>query len=271
MKKRMTIGEYAKLRQVSTETLRHYDRIDLFKPIEIDPKNGYRYYSVTQDEKLGTIRELQHLGMSITEIKAYFDDRNLSQSLSLLKEVSRKLKDRISSLQALEINLSRRIKHLEKVSKKDDFESVKVKDFQERLIIHKNEKISDDVGFSYALIELEKALMESTPLIASNRIGVLIDQNAIDFKNVIPFIFVNEENKIDSQLIHIIPKGKYACKYHQGDYRGGIKEIESMKKWLSARNFVISGPILQITQVDISVTDRIEEGLFEIQIPIKEA
>ncbi|MFD6443172.1 MerR family DNA-binding transcriptional regulator [Peribacillus sp. NPDC060186] len=33
----------AKLRGMTAETLRHYDRIDLFKPQYIDPHSGYRY------------------------------------------------------------------------------------------------------------------------------------------------------------------------------------------------------------------------------------
>ncbi|MEH7531769.1 MerR family DNA-binding transcriptional regulator, partial [Priestia megaterium] len=46
----------AKLRGVTTETLRHYDRIGLFKPFYVDENTGYRYYSIFQYEVLGTIK-----------------------------------------------------------------------------------------------------------------------------------------------------------------------------------------------------------------------
>ena len=65
MKEIISITEMAKLRNISTETLRHYDRIDLLKPVHVDPDTGYRYYSITQYEKIGTIRELKNLGMSL--------------------------------------------------------------------------------------------------------------------------------------------------------------------------------------------------------------
>lgn len=58
----LSISEMAKLRQITPETLRHYDRIGLFRPSYIDPESGYRYYSITQYEDLGTIVELRQLG-----------------------------------------------------------------------------------------------------------------------------------------------------------------------------------------------------------------
>ena len=61
----MSITELAKLRQVTSETLRYYDRIGLITPDYVDPQTRYRYYSIRQYEKLGTIKELRQLGMSI--------------------------------------------------------------------------------------------------------------------------------------------------------------------------------------------------------------
>ena len=46
----LSISEMARLRKVTTETLRHYDRIGLFTPSYISPDTGYRYYSFMQYE-----------------------------------------------------------------------------------------------------------------------------------------------------------------------------------------------------------------------------
>ncbi|WP_303396671.1 MerR family DNA-binding transcriptional regulator [Clostridium tyrobutyricum] len=51
MKDRISITDLARLRNVTTETLRYYDRIGLFKPIYVDPNTKYRYYSILQYEK----------------------------------------------------------------------------------------------------------------------------------------------------------------------------------------------------------------------------
>ena len=51
MKWIMTVGQMSKLFNITAETLRHYDRIGLLKPI-VDEENGYRYYSIKEMEKL---------------------------------------------------------------------------------------------------------------------------------------------------------------------------------------------------------------------------
>ncbi|WP_192797421.1 MerR family transcriptional regulator [Psychrobacillus glaciei] len=66
----LTIGEVAKLSNLSIQTLRYYDRIDLFKPIEIDPKNKYRYYQNTQLYYLDIIKSLKYLGLSLEDVKS---------------------------------------------------------------------------------------------------------------------------------------------------------------------------------------------------------
>ncbi|WP_185907839.1 MerR family transcriptional regulator [Psychrobacillus soli] len=66
----LTIGEVAKLSNISVQTLRFYDRIDLFKPIKIDPNNQYRYYQNTQLYYLDIIKSLKYLGLSLEEVKS---------------------------------------------------------------------------------------------------------------------------------------------------------------------------------------------------------
>ena len=62
----ISITEYARLRGVTTETLRHYGRIGLLKPAYIDPDSRVRYYSLAfADEKLGTILQLRQLDMVV--------------------------------------------------------------------------------------------------------------------------------------------------------------------------------------------------------------
>ncbi len=39
-----SIGEYARIAQVSKRLLRYYDEIGLFQPVKIDRASGHRYY-----------------------------------------------------------------------------------------------------------------------------------------------------------------------------------------------------------------------------------
>ncbi len=66
----LSIGEFSKICEVSTKTLRYYDEIGLIKPDEINPENGYRYYSITQLKTMLLITRLKTYHFSLEEIKA---------------------------------------------------------------------------------------------------------------------------------------------------------------------------------------------------------
>ena len=44
----LSIGEAAKLKNVSIKALRYYEKLGIFNPAYIDPQSGYRYYSPAQ-------------------------------------------------------------------------------------------------------------------------------------------------------------------------------------------------------------------------------
>ena len=65
----MTIKEFARLCGCNTQTLRYYDKIDLLKPVKVDPRSGYRYYEKAQAIGFVKIKNLQAADFSIGEIK----------------------------------------------------------------------------------------------------------------------------------------------------------------------------------------------------------
>ncbi len=67
-KTKLKIKEFSLLCQVTVKTLRHYDKIGLLKPAEVDKWTGYRYYSVSQMQTLNSIRLLKDIGFSLDEI-----------------------------------------------------------------------------------------------------------------------------------------------------------------------------------------------------------
>lgn len=69
-----TIGEFARLAQVSRRQLRHWDDIGLMQPAKVDPKTGYRYYSATQLTALNRVVALKELGLSLDQIQRFVND-----------------------------------------------------------------------------------------------------------------------------------------------------------------------------------------------------
>jgi DNA-binding transcriptional MerR regulator/effector-binding domain-containing protein len=64
-----TIGEFARLGDISIRMLRHYDEIGLLTPARVDPVTGYRGYSIAQLRDLNRIVALRGLGFSLAEAR----------------------------------------------------------------------------------------------------------------------------------------------------------------------------------------------------------
>lgn len=69
-----TIGEFARMAQVSRRQLRHWDDIGLLQPTKVDPKTGYRYYSASQLSALNRVVALKELGLSLDQIQRFVND-----------------------------------------------------------------------------------------------------------------------------------------------------------------------------------------------------
>ena len=65
----MTIKEFASLCGCNAQTLRYYDKIDLLKPVKVDPRSGYRYYTNQQAIDFVKIKNLQAADFTIGEIR----------------------------------------------------------------------------------------------------------------------------------------------------------------------------------------------------------
>lgn len=89
MKEFFTISQTAKIAGVTSETLRHYDRIGLVKPCKVDEWTGYRYYSQQEIVRLNTIHALRCMDLSLAEIKeilSYEDFRKITEKLKLAEK-----------------------------------------------------------------------------------------------------------------------------------------------------------------------------------------
>ncbi len=97
----MTIKEFASLCGCNTQTLRYYDKIDLLKPVKVDPWSGYRYYSRQQSIDFIKIKNLQAADFSIDEIKELLtmSDQQVYEAFEQkIEEQTRKL-ERIREIQ----------------------------------------------------------------------------------------------------------------------------------------------------------------------------
>lgn len=95
----LSIGDFSNICKVSTKTLRYYAEIGLILPEEINPENGYRYYSINQLQTMLLIKRLKAYNFSLEEIKSILQSEDLKEeNLYLLlinkkKEIERQVKE----------------------------------------------------------------------------------------------------------------------------------------------------------------------------------
>lgn len=121
------IGDFSKEVNVPVKTLRYYDEINLFKPVEVDLYTGYRYYSDEQIDDLKLILMLKEVGFSLEEIKQNWDnftnDVMLLKRKQLLKQADI-IQDSIRKIDYLRSNI---VNNKIILNKKINIEPVKVK------------------------------------------------------------------------------------------------------------------------------------------------
>ncbi|MEC1614146.1 MerR family transcriptional regulator [Bacillus mojavensis] len=127
----LSIGEFSKICKVSTKTLRYYDEIGLIPPEDINPENGYRYYSIRQLKKMLLINRLKSYQFSLEEIKNILDleedlaEEKLGSALHRKrKEVQEKINAYEYTLTQLNLDILRAEKGKPMMSWLDDIEVV---------------------------------------------------------------------------------------------------------------------------------------------------
>ena len=83
---KLKIKEFSLLCGVTVKTLRHYEKIGLLQPFEVDEWTGYRYYNVSQMQAMENIRRLKEMGFSLEEIIEMFASGSLKPTLQTLEK-----------------------------------------------------------------------------------------------------------------------------------------------------------------------------------------
>ena len=72
----LSIGQMSKACAVTVKTLRHYDKIGLLCPCEVEESSGYRYYSEEQIPTMLLISRFKGYGFSLSEIQELLSHTN---------------------------------------------------------------------------------------------------------------------------------------------------------------------------------------------------
>lgn len=106
----LSIGEFARLGQVSPRMLRHYDQLGLLRPERVDAATGYRSYGAAQLVRLHRLLALRDLGFGLDQIGALLEDElPVAQLRGMLRlrqaQIEQSLADEHARLRRVEAHL----------------------------------------------------------------------------------------------------------------------------------------------------------------------
>ena len=117
--KLFSIGEIAKALSVTRRIILHYEERGLIEPDKRDDATNNRYYTIDTFTKLRSIRSLQNLGLTLDEIRDYYNDstdlmpliRRMEEMRDQLNLNIEKLYERakVSSAQVKELELPQQL------------------------------------------------------------------------------------------------------------------------------------------------------------------
>ncbi len=142
MKERFSIGEFSELTGISKRMLRHYDKLNLFCPAEINEDNGYRYYLESQMDELEKIQFLRSLGFSLTSVTDILSKPvSLTDFLEILKDKEMILNKESDEIKSSLLSTQRMISFLENQTPKMFPSVYKLLDWERSLAMSNQSKL----------------------------------------------------------------------------------------------------------------------------------
>lgn len=270
MKDKFLIGELSKIFNISTDTLRYYDKIGLLKP-EYDANNRYRYYNLDKFFILSRILFLKSLDISLEDIKSYFKNQSTNRLLDLLKEEEINIDEKIQHLTNLKSKITSKIQLIEGAN--DQLDKIEVKHVPKRLgafITIKDINNQGEIKHSFKNFENH---FKSSSWLIEGQIYTSITKDDMLSSNFERFNYFVEilSDKIDADdlCIKTIPANNCACIVFTGAYNNFDYYYEKLIIWIKDNNFIITGDSIEKNIVDYGFTSSEDEYISEIQIPIR--
>lgn len=268
-----SIGEIAKLFNISTQTLRLYDRIGLLKPSLINEETGYRYYSIDQFIKLECIKRCKVMGFSLDEIKELIGkDTSIEAMLDLTKKQKVSIRQKIEELQLMEEKLNileNKINDTMKIG----FNKMSIVENKERIFVkYKENLITEDeleMASREVVMDIEKrySILEHDISFIISYDDILKD-NRVIFKSIL--VELNSGENFRDKNIVKMPYGKYLTMYFDDSSIDNRKYYNEMIAFINENNIEVEGDFLE-SAIFLRVNkDGIENTLSKLEIKCRD-
>lgn len=275
------IGEFSKMVQVSVGTLRHYDRIGLLKPVDVDHFTGYRYYSAKQLPRLHRILALKDLGFSLDQIAVFLEEGITGAEMrGMLRMRQAQLNQQIEAMQDQLIEVERRLHQIEHVDECYGYDVI-LKQVEPILVALVRAILPSHSHSGLLFREVYEALGEHAPKALGPNPGeagtTMVIWYDTEFKETdvdgaAAFMLKCPVPEHGRMKVQELPACTVASAIHHGTYNTINNAHEAIVTWIETNNYRISGPDREI-YVYNKPPIRLDDPTYitEIQYPVEKA
>lgn len=272
---RLSVGEMAKINNISSQTLRLYDRIDLLKPEYVNEETGYRYYSIKQSAKLDMIQYMKSIGMSLAEIKEQLDKQDVNIVKQLLESHKELIAQQINDLQRTKNAVERAIGNYNRYHSSPKDGTIVTEYIPKRRIYSYESGINfynyGIEAYEMMLRELKKHLiLYSLPVVYFCNVGTILRLEHLkkrEFISTEAFLFVDDDFNAANKT-SVIKENTFLCIYCDSFY----KEKEYANRLLdyaANRGWSIIGDYMCEVVAELPAFYYNERNMFiKLQVPI---
>jgi len=272
---KLSIGQMAKMNQITIQALRLYDEVDILKPIEVNEETGYRYYDIRQSAQLDMIQYMKATGMTLKEIKQVFDDHDLIKLNQVLHKHLKQVDASIEELYMQKKAVKRMIDSYNRYLKSPPDGTITLEYIEERQIYSS----AMDINFYEYGIEVYENILKNlkkdmvkqgiSEVYYYNAGTTIFKQDFISQKYYSNEIFVFVDADCRSPYLQLLPASMYACMYCD-DFDKEKEYIKLLYEYIKEKNWQICGDYIceVLTELPITHTNK-REMFLRLQVPIQ--
>jgi DNA-binding transcriptional MerR regulator len=243
------IGEFSRLSRVSVRMLRHYDRLELLKPMRTDPRTSYRYYSADQLPRLNRILALRDLGFSLEQISGMLDDNVPADHLLDIFKRKRAEIERQMQVEKLRLKrLEARIQEMRTPSAQNTYDVI-LREIEPQLVAGLRRVVSEGDALQSMFEQLERYVNPFGARADRPPLSIYHDRDyhetQVDTEVVVPLKFeIPGDSEIRVYELAEIPHA--ACVVHTGGYGTIYQAYNALLAWIETNRYRMSGPIREV-------------------------
>ena len=245
------IGDFARIGQVSVVTVRHYDEIDLLKPIAVDSATGYRYYSVSQLPRLNRILALKDLGFTLDQIRLVLNGLTADQLRGMLIMKQAETQQHIAEEQARLARIEARLKQIESEDRMPEHDVV-LKTSPATWIASRTVTIPTNdqvpVYLDPALFEAYGYAMASGAKVIGDWFAIWHQPAEIRADEVAEAAVPIDGPVPGSERVKVyeLPQTQVASVIHHGAFVSLVQEHTAAFRWIESNGYEVVGPYREI-------------------------